>query len=146
MQQFKVLKHPVRVRDAWVLWGRARMERSAQCRVFVVEDEFLIALQIEDELAAAGYTVVGPFASLEASTAALLKESFEIATLDLNLRGEFAYPLLDVLLERKLPVLLLTGYSVADLPERYRKLPRLAKPFEGAALVKQIRDLCGGNE
>ncbi|HXV31987.1 MAG TPA: response regulator [Sinorhizobium sp.] len=121
------------------------MKRSGQCRVLVVEDEFLVALQIEDDLTAAGYTVIGPFTSLNASIIASRTESFEIATLDLNLRGEFVYPLVDELLERGVPILLLTGYAVSDLPERYRALPRLTKPFDGAALAKQIRSLLPGN-
>lgn len=117
------------------------MKRPEQFRVFVVEDEFLVALQIEEDLAVAGYTVIGPFTSLGASIAASRTERFDVATLDLNLRGEFVYPLLDELLERKLPVLLLTGYAVSDLPERYRALPRLTKPFDGPALIAKIESL-----
>ncbi|MBP2233535.1 DNA-binding response OmpR family regulator [Sinorhizobium kostiense] len=120
------------------------MTPAEPCRVFVVEDEFLVALQIEEDLAAAGYMVVGPFTSLASSLAALRTEHFEVATLDLNLRGEPGYPLVDALLERRVPVLLLTGYAVSDLPERYRALPRLTKPFDGATLIRNIASLLSG--
>jgi DNA-binding response OmpR family regulator len=117
------------------------MTSAERCRVLVVEDEFLVALQIEDDLLSAGYTVIGPFTSLSASIAASRTERFEMATLDLNLRGEYVYPLIDELVERKIPVLLLTGYTAFDLPERFRSLPRLAKPFEGTQLVEKVRSL-----
>ncbi|THK36120.1 response regulator [Ensifer sp. MPMI2T] len=117
------------------------MTESEGCRVFVVEDEFLVALQIEDDLVAAGYVVVGPFTTLEGSITASREQKFEVATLDLNLRGEFVYPLVDELLERGVPVLLLTGYTAADLPDRFRALPRLAKPFDGPELIRQVESL-----
>ncbi|AFL49823.1 DNA-binding response OmpR family regulator [Sinorhizobium fredii] len=117
------------------------MTATQPCRVFVVEDEFLVALQIEDDLIAAGYLVVGPFTSLSTSIAASRAERFDVATLDLNLRGELVYPLVDELLERRVPVLLLTGYAVSDLPERFRSLPRLTKPFDGSELISRVRSL-----
>ncbi|WP_046116752.1 response regulator [Ensifer aridi] len=122
------------------------MTSAEGCRVLVVEDEFLVALQIEDDLLAAGYVVIGPFTSLSASIAASRTERFEMATLDLNLRGEFVYPLIDELLERKIPVLLLTGYTALDLPERFRSLPRLAKPFDGTQLVEKVQSLLRAGE
>ncbi|MDK1387855.1 hypothetical protein ILFOPFJJ_05340 [Ensifer psoraleae] len=117
------------------------MTGAEGCRVFVVEDEFLVALQIEDDLIAAGYVVVGPFTTLQGSIDASREQNFEIATLDLNLRGEFVYPLVDELLARGVPVLLLTGYTASDLPERFRALPRLAKPFNGPELIRQVENL-----
>ncbi|MDX0629745.1 response regulator [Sinorhizobium medicae] len=117
------------------------MNAGNRCRVLVVEDEFLVALQIEADLLAAGYVVVGPFTSLAQSISAARAHPFDIATLDLNLRGEFAYPLVDELVDRKVPVLLLTGYAAHDLPERFRALPRLAKPFDGTQLIRKISDV-----
>jgi DNA-binding response OmpR family regulator len=117
------------------------MNPGDRCRVLVVEDEFLVALQIEDDLVAAGYSVIGPFTSLAQSISAVRVHPFDIATLDLNRRGDFAYPLVDELMEREVPVLLLTGYTVFDLPERFRALPRLAKPFNGMQLIQKIKGL-----
>ncbi|QFI69818.1 response regulator [Sinorhizobium alkalisoli] len=117
------------------------MNPDGKDRVFVVEDEFLVALQIEEDLVAAGYAVIGPFTTLSASIAASRTELFEVATLDLNLRGELGYPLVDELIERHVPVLLLTGYARSDLPEQYRTLPCLTKPFDGTALIRSIRNL-----
>ncbi len=117
------------------------MNPSGPHRVFVVEDEFLVALQIEEDLVTAGYAVVGPFTTLSASIAASRTEVFDVATLDLNLRGELGYPLVDELIERHVPVLLLTGYAMSDLPERYRPLPCLAKPFDATSLIRNIRNL-----
>ena len=73
--------------------------------------------------------------------AASRTEVYEVATLDLNLRGELGYPLVDELVERNVPVLLLTGYAKSDLPERYRTLPCLTKPFDATSLIRNIRNL-----
>lgn len=60
------------------------MNHGDQCRVLVVEDEFLVALQIEADLVAAGYSVIGPFTSLAQSISAARAHPFDIATLDLS--------------------------------------------------------------
>jgi DNA-binding response OmpR family regulator len=62
--------------------GDARVERET--RVLIVEDEFLIALQIESILTAAGYRVVGIMSDRAALPAVI--ETPDVALVDLNLR------------------------------------------------------------
>ncbi|WP_112806110.1 response regulator [Ensifer sp.] len=114
---------------------------GTQRSVLVVEDEFLLAIQIEDDLMAAGFSVIGPFTSLRTSIAAARRETPQAATLDVNLNGEFVYPVADELIARGIPVLLLTGYAASDLPEPYRSLPRLAKPFNTRDLIRTLEHL-----
>ncbi|MBP1876451.1 DNA-binding response OmpR family regulator [Ensifer adhaerens] len=115
-----------------------------QRSVLVVEDEFLLAIQIQDDLLAAGFSVIGPFTSLRSSIAAAKRETPQAATLDVNLNGEFVYPVADELLARGVPVLLLTGYAASDLPEQYRSLPRLSKPFNSRDLIRTVEALLIG--
>lgn len=115
----------------------------AGLRILVAEDEFLLAAQLEDELHAAGCVVLGPFTSVAAAMQACGTEQFDLALLDVNLRGEMIYPVIDELRLRGLPFVLLSGYSAANLPERLRTMPRVAKPHESATLLREIRRTLG---
>ena len=98
-------------------------------RILVVEDEFLLALDLEVHLKATGAEVVGPVPSI--SDAALLlaiARRLDGAVLDVNLGGEMVYPLADVLLGAGVPIAFVTGYSRRDLPERFHHVPRFEKP------------------
>src|SRR4051812_34780574 len=65
--------------------------RPARRRVLVAEDEFLVAVVLEEDLRAAGCEVVGPFANLAAAGEAARRETFDLAILDINLAGEMVY-------------------------------------------------------
>jgi DNA-binding response OmpR family regulator len=108
-------------------------------RVLIAEDEFLVGIQLEEDLRSAGCSIVGPFNTLERATQAARCERFDVAILDIHLNGEMVYPLADELSARGVPFILLSGYVTADLPERFRGSPQLTKPYDPAALRKQIR-------
>jgi DNA-binding response OmpR family regulator len=114
-------------------------------RVFLVEDEFLVSLSLEQDLSEGGYTVVGPFADLQSARQAAASETFDLALLDVNVNGERIYPLADELAARGVPIVLLTGYGVMDLPERFRAWPRVAKPHSTALLLKEIERVLSKN-
>jgi CheY-like chemotaxis protein len=105
-------------------------------RVLVVEDVFSMALVMENTLTALGCTVVGPVARLEDARGLALSEPLDGALLDVNLNGEAVYPVVDELQARGVPLIFVTGYSAGALPEPYRKLPRVVKPFDMRALVQ----------
>ena len=107
-------------------------------RVLIVEDEFLLALSLEDDLALAGCVTIGPFSNLADATQATRREDFDLAILDVNLGGEPIYPLAEELLARGKPFLLVTGYGAESLPPHFRSLPRLPKPYDVAILLKEI--------
>lgn len=109
-------------------------------RVLVVEDEFLLALQLEELLHAHGCTVLGPFNRLEDAIVAS-REPFDLAILDINLTGTMVYPLADELLARGMPFLFLSGYALSNLPERFRGAVRLNKPCEPEALIRALQSL-----
>jgi DNA-binding response OmpR family regulator len=118
---------------------------AARPRLLLVEDEFLEALHLEQELAAAGYEIVGPFHSLAAGLEAAQGAELDLALLDVNLRGERVYPLADELTAQGVPFVFLSGYLAIDLPERFRARPRLSKPHEPAVLLRELRRLLAGN-
>jgi DNA-binding response OmpR family regulator len=112
-------------------------------RVLVVEDEVLLALSLEDDLHEAGFSMIGPYTTLANALQAARHESFDLALLDVNLHGQAVFPLADELIERNVPVVFLTGYGAADLPERFRALPRLQKPYEPSLLARELRRAAG---
>lgn len=113
----------------------------ANRHVLVVEDDFFIAEALAEELEARGALVVGPVPTVR-DALKLFEEGTRIdgAVLDLNLRGEKAFPVCDVLMQRRIPLVLTTGYDGSDIPERYRSLPRCHKPAEPAMIVRALLD------
>ena len=108
-------------------------------RILVVEDEYMLADEMRTELMDVGAIVIGPAATL-AGAFALLKRSPDLdgAVLDLNLGGEMAYPLADVLLERGIPIVFTTGYDAAVVPGRFSSTPRCEKPIDVRRVVQAI--------
>jgi len=107
--------------------------------ILLVEDEFLLALQLEELLQSRGGMVLGPFRTLDDAMQAARREEFDFAILDVNLNGTMVYPLADDLLARSVPFLLLSGYSLSNLPERFRAVTRLNKPCDPELLIATLR-------
>lgn len=95
----------------------------------MVEDEYLIALQVETSLGDAGAEVVGPVGTLRGALNAVSGAGrLDAAVLDINLRGETVYPLADALVARGVPFVFATGYDQATIPERYAGVAVCDKP------------------
>lgn len=114
------------------------------CRVLVVEDEFFIAADVTDALAALGATVIGPFPRCDEAMAALVREAPGFAVLDVNLQGTMVHALADALVARGVPFVFATGYDAAAMPARFRDVPRWEKPFDPTALAAALPALVRG--
>ena len=114
----------------------------AKCRVLVVEDEPLVGMEIEDAIADLGHVVLGPIAALHEAVDLATNEALCCAVLDINICGGHSYPVADILLERGVPILLLSGYGEQTLPERLQRETLLPKPFTAEQLDTAIRNLC----
>jgi|SRR5689334_8699899 CheY-like chemotaxis protein len=111
-------------------------EPLAGRRVLIVEDRYLIASEMADEVGQLGGRVVGPLRDVAAATEAALREPPDLAVLDVNLDGEMVYPLAETLKAKGVPFLFLTGYDADILPPAWRDRPRLSKPVN----VRQFRE------
>lgn len=98
-------------------------------RVLVVEDEYLVAMLVEEMLEGFGYEVAQVAATLEAALNAATNASFDVAILDINLNGNPSAPVAEVLTARGIPFIFATGYGSAGLDNRYAGTPTLQKPF-----------------
>jgi CheY-like chemotaxis protein len=110
-------------------------------RVLLVEDNFIIALDLAGLVREAGAEPVGPVASVRDAVAALDGGGIEAAILDINLGEENALSLVGDLQTRHIPFAFATGYSPDDvLPPECADVPVLAKPYS-AVEVRAILDL-----
>ena len=60
------------------------------------------------------------------------------AVLDVNLPGQAVYPAVDALRRRRVPVVLVTGYGAAVVPEHYAAVPRCENPVAPADIVRAL--------
>lgn len=113
-------------------------------RVLVVEDELLVAMEIESLLDRLGCEVVGPVATVREALDAIRERELDGAILDVNLHGEYAYPAAEALLARAVPFVFLSGYTgLPDPPPVLGGVPRLGKPFAAAELADAVARVCG---
>ena len=99
-------------------------------KVLVVEDEFLVAMDIELMLRELGCLVVGPIGDLETALRAAKEQALDLAVLDINLGGQPVTAVADALAARAVPFALCTGYRLDQLSGRYPAAPRLMKPLQ----------------
>jgi DNA-binding response OmpR family regulator len=112
-------------------------------RVLIVEDEAMIARLIETILSEAGYSIVGPVATLERALATIERERFDAALLDVRITGHDAYPVADVLGTRGIPFIFVSGFSRKQMPPRYRDCAHIAKPFMPDAILALLNEIVG---
>lgn len=108
-------------------------------RLLVVEDQFFVAMEVNDLISNLGAEVVGPFARLNDALDAVQRREIDGGVLDVKLDSERSYPIVDILLARCRPVLLVTGGDTVDIPDKYRGLPYLPKPFEPARFQEMVQ-------
>jgi DNA-binding response OmpR family regulator len=113
-------------------------DKSESLRVLVVEDEFIIADEIAAIVQAAGYSVLGPVASVDEASAALARERPDFAVIDANLRGESSAPLARQLKELGISFCVCTGYRPDDLRPTFGDVVLIQKPVSARALVAAL--------
>jgi CheY-like chemotaxis protein len=111
---------------------------AAAKRILVVEDEFLIALDIAGALEQGGLVVIGPLASVRDALATLERETVDGALLDANLGGEPVGSVADMLLARRIPFAFVSGYGREQLPRQHQGAPLIGKPFTADDLLRVV--------
>ena len=116
--------------------------------ILVVEDDFIVAFDMQTLLEEQGARVIGPVAELREAQAALasVRSSIQLAVLDVNLNGEYVFPLAAELKAASIPFVFATAYADDDrlFPEPLREVPRLAKPVLPNTLLAQLQRILAG--
>ncbi len=98
--------------------------------VFVVEDEALVALNLEDMLFELGCTIIGPAMRIDRAEKMLADGiAADVAILDVNVAGQMVFPFARRLAEHGMPIVFATGYGRAGLPDDFHHMPILQKPY-----------------
>ena len=105
------------------------MTHRAARRVLIVEDEYLVAMELEDLLAEMGYRVVGPAARINEAIDLARDAEIDFAVLDINLAGTRSFPVADILRQRNIPFVFASGYGSDGLADGYRHETILRKPY-----------------
>jgi PAS domain S-box-containing protein len=105
-------------------------------RVLLVEDEILVAMMMRDILVELGFSVIGPFSRLPEAMVAAVHDDIDAGIIDINLGGEFVYPVADVLVARGVPFVFVTGYGVESIEQRFANVPIVKKPVQRQLLQR----------
>jgi PAS domain S-box-containing protein len=108
--------------------------------VMIVEDEMLVALDLQESITSLGYAVVGPFGALAEAIEGAETQPIDFAILDLNLNGEMTYDLADQLIKRGVPIVFTTGYEADAITSRFRDCRVLNKPVVKDVLESLLRE------
>jgi DNA-binding NtrC family response regulator len=107
-------------------------------RILIVEDNALLAIELAQALASAGFEVVGPALTVAQSMAAIEKNGCDAAVLDINLRGETSEPVAKELNRRGIPFITMTGYARAQQPAVFERAPTFTKPVSMDLVIDQL--------
>ena len=110
--------------------------------VLVVEDAWHVATAMKGVLEQLGMHVLGPAATTLEARRLLATQRPRAAVVDVNLRSEMAWDLIDDLREQDIDVIVMSGYALPDT-SRGRPLTHLQKPFDAAELTAALCAIVG---
>ena len=111
--------------------------------VLIVEDEFLIAMDLQMLLESFGWRVMGPAATVQAALQLLKEELPAVALLDVNLGRELVTPVAQALVDLGVPFAITSAY---DKPEQFggeilAGVPNIGKPVAERRLMATLEKL-----
>jgi len=110
--------------------------------ILIVEDEPLIAMMLEDFLDTLGHRVHGTCDTVGSALSEIEKGGFDLAILDVNLKGETVWPVASRLREISVPFVLATGGHVDPPPAEFTNAPVIEKPYTVDRVTPAIEAAC----
>jgi CheY-like chemotaxis protein len=104
----------------------------------IVEDEPLILLDLRKMLAELGWTVVFSASDLDRAQKLASRGTFDLAILDMNLKGRSSSTVAEILKTRQIPVIVASGYSQDIINAACPGAVFLQKPYLTADLASAI--------
>jgi DNA-binding response OmpR family regulator len=109
-----------------------------QRSVLLVEDEPLVALDVEMALTRAGFRVLGPAPTTATAMSFLRRDNPDLTILDLHLGDGMAFPLMDFMAKTGRLFVILSGHSRHVVPPPHRDRPYVQKPHQENALLQVV--------
>jgi len=107
--------------------------------VFVIEDDALVAMNLEDMLMDLGCRVAGTAMRFDQLGKLLSGETAcDVVILDVNIGGEKIFPYAEKLRARAMPMIFATGYGQSGLPAEWRDYPVLQKPYNDDEVAQAL--------
>jgi DNA-binding response OmpR family regulator len=110
-------------------------------RVLIVEDELLIALELQTVLEAHGFDVLGPAQRCDDAQRLVANDTVDAVLLDFFLEDGEAQPLANLLHEKAIPFALCSGADEQELSSLYPGTPRIGKPYRTDDVVEVVQRL-----
>lgn len=107
-------------------------------KILVVEDEAVVALDLQRTLREAGYRVVGPAASLTDVQKLIARGPIDCAVLDLAIDRRTPIPVADLLAFAEVPFVFLTDGDKSGLPLQHAHRPLVQRPYADHDLLGAI--------
>jgi len=119
----------------------ARADHQDRPTVLVVEDEFIIALDLSETVKDLGYELEGPFADNMNAIEAIENEMPDLAILDVYTADGEVYPLADKLVEAGVPIIFHSGHvPPEEVKSRYPDAQACAKPCPPDKLIDAVQE------
>ncbi|NNE56616.1 MAG: response regulator [Hellea sp.] len=109
--------------------------------ILVVEDEFLIALDLQDSLEDEGAAVIGPADTVPGALKLLSQEKICAAILDINLGRENSKDVAVKLTAADIPFLYHSGQGALEELSEWPQAPVLTKPSSPDVLITKLTEL-----
>jgi DNA-binding response OmpR family regulator len=109
--------------------------------VFVLEDEILILLDLQMMIIDLGWDVPYVASDLQTAMHITTTERFDLALLDLNVKGKMSHPIAAILQERNIPFIISTGYGEEMVRQQFPEALYLPKPIERGPLRNALREI-----
>lgn len=109
--------------------------------VLVVEDQLLIAIEVEEILTRAGFDMLATVTSPREGLQFLRERRPDIAVLDVNLGEETSEAIADALADRGIPFVFSTGYGNDAIPAQHIHVPVVRKPYTAGTLLPRLNAL-----
>ena len=100
-------------------------------------------MMLEDFLESLGHTVAGTAESVEEALERVEEGGFDVAIIDVHLKGDHVWPVADRLVEKGVPYILATGGHISPPPPEHADATVLAKPYTIDAIEPAIDAACG---
>lgn len=118
----------------------------AGLRIVVVEDESLVSMLLEDMLGDLGCTVVAAASEVGEAKAKLSSTPHDAVILDVNLNGARTFGIAERLAQNRTPFVFSTGYGADGIPEPFRSVPIMNKPFSKREVERALAAALGAGD
>jgi CheY-like chemotaxis protein len=113
----------------------------SRCKVLIVEDQAIIALDLQAAVEDANAQVIGPAPTVRKALDLLENAEVHAAILDANLPDGDITPVAVALIERSVPFIINTGAAVPLQLRRFPDLLVFRKPTPASRLIRELAGL-----